>query len=231
MTYLVALGINANNGDGLSNCAGFPSLPAGSTGSSICTRAQNIYASLAGLVNNISQTYNAVPGQGYVKGLSDQFFIRERAYNFYGQDSWRVLPNLTLIAGLRYEVVPAPDMVNQRMLVPSKGFGDTTPYGPLFQTGSATYNDLLANLSNSTQLVPAGAIKSTGTWALGTRAGDFVYVSDVVAALLAAMRLRPEGSPVFNVCTGRQSSVLDLARQTKRRRLAPPRERAAMSRA
>ena len=26
-------------------------------------------------------------------------------------------------------------------------------------------------------LAPAGAIKSTGTWALGTRAGDFVYVA------------------------------------------------------
>ena len=26
-------------------------------------------------------------------------------------------------------------------------------------------------------LTPAGAIKTTGTWALGTRAGDFVYVA------------------------------------------------------
>ena len=161
---VVALGINASNGDGLSNCAGFPSLPAGATGSSICTRAQNIYASLAGIVNNVSQTFNAVPGQGYVKGLTDAFFIRERAYNFYGQDSWRIRPSLTLIAGLRYEVVPAPDMVNQRMLVPGRGFGDTTPYGALFQTGSTTYNDLLANLSNSTQLVPAGASNGRPFW-------------------------------------------------------------------
>ena len=26
-------------------------------------------------------------------------------------------------------------------------------------------------------LAPAGAIKTTGTWALGTRAGDFVYIA------------------------------------------------------
>ena len=162
---VVALGINANNADGLSNCAGFPSLPSGTTGSNVCTRAQNIYASLVGLVNNISETYNAIPGQGYVSGLTDAFFIRERAYNFYGQDSWRARPSLTITAGLRWEVVPAADMVNKRMLVPGNGLGDVTPYGPLFQPSSTvTYNDLLANLSSTTQLVPAGASNGKPFW-------------------------------------------------------------------
>jgi hypothetical protein len=162
---VVLLGSNATNGDGLSSCAGFPSLPTGATGSSVCTRAQNIYTSLVGLVNNISETYNAIPGQGYVQGLTDAFFIRERSYNFYGQDSWKALPNLTVTAGLRWEVVPAPDMVNKRMLVPGNGLGDVTPYGPLFHPSStATYNDLLSNLSSSTQLVPAGASNGKPFW-------------------------------------------------------------------
>jgi Carboxypeptidase regulatory-like domain len=162
---VVLLGSNANNGDGLSNCAGFPSLPAGTTGSSICTRAQNIYTSLVGLVNNVSQTFNAIPGQGYVAGLTDSFFIRERSYNFYGQDSWRVRPNITVNAGLRWEIVPAPDMVNQRMLVPGKELGDVTPYGSLFQTNpNFTYNDLLSNLSSSTQLVPGGSSNGNPFW-------------------------------------------------------------------
>ena len=162
---VVLLGVNANNSDGLSNCAGFPSLPVGTTGSSICTRAQNIYASLTGLVNNTSETYNAIPGQGYVQGLTDAFWIRERAYNFYGQDSWKARPNLTVTAGLRWEVVPAPDMVNKRMLVPGKELGDVTPYGALFQTNpNFTYNDLLSNLSSSTQLVPGGASNGNPFW-------------------------------------------------------------------
>jgi UDP-glucose 4-epimerase len=38
-----------------------------------------------------------------------------------------------------------------------------------------------------------------------------VYVADVVAALLAAMRLVPTDAPVFNVCTGTATSVLELA--------------------
>ncbi len=162
---VVALGSNATNTDGLNNCAGFPNLPSGSAGSSACTRAQNIYDSLVGLVNNVSETYNAIPGQGYVSGLTDAFWIRERSYNFYGQDSWKVRPNLTVIAGVRWEVVPAPDMVNKRMLVPGNELGDVTPYGPLFHpSSSVTYSDLLANLSSSTQLVPGGASNGKPFW-------------------------------------------------------------------
>jgi UDP-glucose 4-epimerase len=45
----------------------------------------------------------------------------------------------------------------------------------------------------------------------GQQTRDFVAVQDVVAALLAAMTLRPADAPVFNVCTGVPTSVLDLA--------------------
>ena len=45
----------------------------------------------------------------------------------------------------------------------------------------------------------------------GGQTRDFVHVSDVVAALLGGMALRPTDAPVFNVCTGNATSVLDLA--------------------
>jgi UDP-glucose 4-epimerase len=45
----------------------------------------------------------------------------------------------------------------------------------------------------------------------GRQTRDFVYVGDVVAALLAAMRVLPPGGPVLNVCTGRATSVVDIA--------------------
>ena len=45
----------------------------------------------------------------------------------------------------------------------------------------------------------------------GNQTRDFIYVTDVVAALLAAMRLRPTDALVFNVCTGVATSVLELA--------------------
>jgi UDP-glucose 4-epimerase len=46
----------------------------------------------------------------------------------------------------------------------------------------------------------------------GQQTRDFVYVGDVVRALLAGMGLRPADAPVFNVCTGLSTSVEALAR-------------------
>ena len=46
----------------------------------------------------------------------------------------------------------------------------------------------------------------------GEQTRDFVFVADVVAALLAAMLRPPADALVFNVCTGIPTSVLDLAR-------------------
>jgi UDP-glucose 4-epimerase len=46
----------------------------------------------------------------------------------------------------------------------------------------------------------------------GEQTRDFIFVTDVVVAMLAAMRVQPAGAPVFNVCTGIPISVLDLAR-------------------
>ncbi|MGA3001010.1 MAG: NAD-dependent epimerase/dehydratase family protein [Acetobacteraceae bacterium] len=45
----------------------------------------------------------------------------------------------------------------------------------------------------------------------GTQTRDFVHVSDAVAALLAAMQVRLDAAPVFNVCTGQATSILELA--------------------
>ena len=45
----------------------------------------------------------------------------------------------------------------------------------------------------------------------GCQTRDFVFVADVVAALMAAMRLQDAASQVFNICTGIPTSVLDLA--------------------
>ena len=45
----------------------------------------------------------------------------------------------------------------------------------------------------------------------GLQSRDFVYVADVVAVLQAAMKAGPKGSSVFNLCTGRETSVTTLA--------------------
>lgn len=45
----------------------------------------------------------------------------------------------------------------------------------------------------------------------GLQTRDFIYVEDVVTALLRAMRRRPAPPSVFNICSGRQTSILELA--------------------
>jgi UDP-glucose 4-epimerase len=45
----------------------------------------------------------------------------------------------------------------------------------------------------------------------GLQTRDFIYVADIVAGLLAAIDQRPSGASVFNLCTNRPTSVLDLA--------------------
>ncbi len=45
----------------------------------------------------------------------------------------------------------------------------------------------------------------------GLQTRDFVFVADVVAAVLAASRAASPAAPVLNVCTGRATSVLELA--------------------
>lgn len=50
----------------------------------------------------------------------------------------------------------------------------------------------------------------------GQQTRDFIYVADVVALLQCAMQKQQAGqSRVFNVCTGRQTSVLQLAQTLK----------------
>jgi UDP-glucose 4-epimerase len=64
----------------------------------------------------------------------------------------------------------------------------------------------------------------------GRQTRDFVYVTDVVAALLAGIALRPANAPVFNICTGVPTSiealahlVADLAGKPLNARNQPPR--------
>lgn len=50
----------------------------------------------------------------------------------------------------------------------------------------------------------------------GLQTRDFIYVADVVGALLAAMRHRTDAAAVFNVCTGLPTQVQELARTIAR---------------
>ena len=50
----------------------------------------------------------------------------------------------------------------------------------------------------------------------GSQTRDFIFVEDVVTALVAAMRRRPAVPPAFNICSGRPTSIGELAREIGR---------------
>ena len=84
-------------------------------------------------------------------------------------------------------------------------------YGPR-QDPSSPYSGVIARFAD---LLSAG--RAITIYGSGEQTRDFVYVGDVVTACVAAMtslKARPAAQPradVYNVCTGRTTSVLQLA--------------------
>ncbi|HYR91195.1 MAG TPA: TonB-dependent receptor [Terriglobia bacterium] len=74
--------------------------------------ANALLATLAGYVTGYSQTFNITNRtSGFVNGASSVRRLRLNNYGFYLQDAWKVVPRLTLNAGVRYEL---PGVVDER---------------------------------------------------------------------------------------------------------------------
>ena len=89
--------------------------------------------------------------------------------------------------------------------IPTVGLRFFNVYGPR-QDPASPYSGVISIFCN--RLRRGEPIDIFGD---GGQTRDFVFVADVVSALLAAMDRRPSGAPVFNVCTGTPISVKTLA--------------------
>jgi UDP-glucose 4-epimerase len=90
--------------------------------------------------------------------------------------------------------------------IPTAGLRFFNVYGPR-QDPASSYSGVISIFCD--RISRGARIRIYGD---GSQTRDFVHVSDVVTALLSAMRLAPAGAPVFNVCTGAATSIMDLAR-------------------
>jgi UDP-glucose 4-epimerase len=90
--------------------------------------------------------------------------------------------------------------------IPTVGLRFFNVYGPR-QDPKSPYSGVISIFC---ERISAGA--SINIFGDGQQTRDFVYVGDVVRALLAGMALRPADAPVFNVCTGVSTSVEALGR-------------------
>jgi UDP-glucose 4-epimerase len=89
--------------------------------------------------------------------------------------------------------------------VPTMGLRFFNVYGPR-QDPSSPYSGVIAIFAD--RLMKDAPIQIFGD---GQQSRDFVYVSDVVAHLLVAMSSLRADARVLNVCTGRSTTILELA--------------------
>jgi UDP-glucose 4-epimerase len=89
--------------------------------------------------------------------------------------------------------------------IPTTGLRFFNAYGP-GQDPHSAYSGVISVFCDR---IAAGAPIDIHGDGMQTR--DFVYITDVVAGLLAAMALKPANAPVFNICTGVPTSVMALA--------------------
>ena len=89
--------------------------------------------------------------------------------------------------------------------VPTCGFRFFNVYGPR-QDPASPYSGVISIFVDR---IRAG--REVAFFGDGGQSRDFVYVADVVRHLLAAMRRRPAPPAVFNVCTGRSTTIRELA--------------------
>ncbi|MBO1076771.1 NAD-dependent epimerase/dehydratase family protein [Roseomonas marmotae] len=89
--------------------------------------------------------------------------------------------------------------------VPTAGLRFFNVYGPR-QDPNSPYSGVISIFCDR---ISQG--QSVQVFGDGLQTRDFVYVGDVVRMLLAALPAASVSAPVFNVCSGQPTSVLDLA--------------------
>ncbi|HJR07542.1 MAG TPA: carboxypeptidase regulatory-like domain-containing protein [Pyrinomonadaceae bacterium] len=83
------------------------------------TTASNLLALLTGAVTSAAQTFNVRDrDSGFISGFGERRGIDYNTLSFYGGDTWRMRPNMTINLGLRWEYVSPPTERNGLALLP-----------------------------------------------------------------------------------------------------------------
>lgn len=70
------------------------------------TTANNLLGLLTGAVNSVTETFNVANREsGFTRGFGSRRFLDYNTVAFYGSDTWRIKPNLSLNLGLRWEYI------------------------------------------------------------------------------------------------------------------------------
>ncbi|MEO8100803.1 MAG: TonB-dependent receptor [Acidobacteriota bacterium] len=109
----IALGLSGANTTGLAAA----DLPGISTSNLATVNA--LYANLAGIISSGQQTFNVTSASsGFVPGATNRRQVSWTTHALYVQDNWKIRPNLTINAGVRYEYWTPLDEKNGLFLAP-----------------------------------------------------------------------------------------------------------------
>src|SRR5215813_7435195 len=140
--------VNGDPANGLITSA----FPAG-TADSVINSAKSLYAVLTGRVSSINANAVLDEKTNQYQYLGNQIRRgRQREWGFFGQDSWRATPNLTLTGGLRYEL-QLPFSVKNGIYTTTTGAGLARANGPTqfvqFKDGDRAYETDRNNIAPS----------------------------------------------------------------------------------
>jgi hypothetical protein len=100
--------------------------------------ANNLLANLAGYVTSYTQTFNVTSRtSGYVNGAPKNFNFRLNNYAWYAQDTWKIIPGLSLNLGLRYDYYSPVDERDALFLLPVIQNGDI--FGTMFSNATLDF--------------------------------------------------------------------------------------------
>jgi Carboxypeptidase regulatory-like domain len=106
------------------NCPGAPCAPGTAPEPLIATQYDRPLLALYGMISDVVANYNLDRnGIAQPQGAPVKRNYGLNWYEFYGQDTWRIKPNITLTYGLRWSLFPPPWETNGLQSTPTFGLG------------------------------------------------------------------------------------------------------------
>ncbi len=85
-------------------------------------RARDLMNNLVGAISGVEIRYNATSADsGFVLGAPERRRYRVREFDWFVQDNWNLIPNLTLNLGIRWEYAGVPIETSGLLLLPEGG--------------------------------------------------------------------------------------------------------------
>src|SRR5690349_7718419 len=100
--YTVGFNSTTNRTPLVNNTATFP----GGLSATQFTTANNLLGLLTGAVSAVAETFNVADREtGFTRGVGSRRYLDYNTLAFYGSDTWRIKPNLSLNFGMRWEYI------------------------------------------------------------------------------------------------------------------------------